>query len=136
MNKVFEVIEAKNIFNLNYDNISILTHPKSYIHAITKFENGLVKLLIHEPDMKIPIFNSIYFSNFKKIKTINPYNPFSYLLINKYLKHVNPDVILSTHWNPFFSISYSIINKIVPKRILKIGLLHNINSHEIGRAHV
>ena len=30
----------------------------------------------------------------------------------------------------FFSITYSIINKIVPKRILKIGLLHNINSHE------
>ncbi len=68
MNKVFEVIEAKNIFNLNYDNISILTHPKSYIHAITKFENGLVKLLIHEPDMKIPIYNAIY-SNTKKIKT-------------------------------------------------------------------
>ncbi len=68
MNKVFEVIEAKNIFNLNYDNISILTHPKSYIHAITKFENGLVKVLIHEPDMKIPIYNAIY-SNTKKIKT-------------------------------------------------------------------
>ena len=60
MNKIFEVIEAKNIFNIDYKKISILTHPKSYLHAIIKFKNGLVKLLMHEPDMKIPIYNSIY----------------------------------------------------------------------------
>jgi len=69
MNKVFEVIEAKNIFNLDYNKISILTHPKSYLHAITKFSNGLTKLLLHDPDMKIPIYNSIYSSNAKPIKT-------------------------------------------------------------------
>ena len=68
MNKVFEVIEAKNIFNLNYENISILTHPKSYIHAIIKFKNGLTKILAHDPDMKIPIYNSIYQSNNRNIK--------------------------------------------------------------------
>ena len=34
MNKVFEVIEAKNIFNFHYKKIKILIHPKSYIHAI------------------------------------------------------------------------------------------------------
>ena len=61
MNKVFEVIEAKNIFNSKYDKISILIHPKSYVHAIIKFKNGLSKFLIHEPDMKIPIYNSIYY---------------------------------------------------------------------------
>ena len=60
MNKVFEVIEAKKLFNLNYKNISILTHPKSYVHAIVKFKNALIKILIHEPDMKIPIYNSLY----------------------------------------------------------------------------
>ena len=65
MNKVFEVIEAKNIFNTNYDKISILIHPKSYVHAIIKFKNGLSKFLIHEPDMKIPIYNSV---NYKKNK--------------------------------------------------------------------
>ena len=69
MNKVFEVIEAKNIFNLDYSKILILTHPKSYLHAITKFKNGLTKLLLHDPDMKIPIYNSIYSSNTKSIKT-------------------------------------------------------------------
>tara|TARA_A100000164_G_scaffold378398_1_gene419894 strand:+ start:3532 stop:4698 length:1167 start_codon:yes stop_codon:yes gene_type:complete len=69
MNKVFEVIEAKNIFNLNYNKISILTHPKSYIHTIIKFDNGLTKILLHEPDMKIPIYNSIYLSSNLKIKS-------------------------------------------------------------------
>ena len=61
MNKVFEVIEAKNIFDSKYDKISILIHPKSYVHAIIKFKNGLSKFLTHEPDMKIPIYNSIYY---------------------------------------------------------------------------
>ena len=33
------------------------------------FKNGLTKLLLHEPEMKIPIYNSIYSSNTKSIKT-------------------------------------------------------------------
>ena len=69
MNKVLEVIEAKNIFNIEYNKISILTHPKSYLHAIIKFKNGLIKLLMHEPDMKIPIYNSIYINSLNRIYT-------------------------------------------------------------------
>ena len=86
MNKVFEVIEAKNIFNLDYNKISILTHPKSYIHAIIKFNNGLTKFLAHDPDMKIPIYNSIYLSNLKNIKT-HPLN--LKILNNLELKNVD-----------------------------------------------
>ncbi len=69
MNKVFEVIEAKNIFDISYDKISILTHPKSYVHTIIKFKNGLSKFLIHEPNMTIPIYNSVYFQKNKNINT-------------------------------------------------------------------
>ncbi len=69
MNKVFEVIEAKNIFNISYNRISVLTHPKSYVHSIVKFNNGLTKILIHEPDMKIPIHNSLYNFDKKNIKS-------------------------------------------------------------------
>ena len=69
MNKVFEVIEAKNIFDIDYDKISILTHPKSYVHTIIKFKNGLSKILSHEPDMKIPIYNSVYYNKKKDLKT-------------------------------------------------------------------
>tara|TARA_Y100000816_G_C26106080_1_gene587899 strand:- start:2445 stop:3611 length:1167 start_codon:yes stop_codon:yes gene_type:complete len=68
MNKVFEVIEAKKIFDIDLKKFNIWIHPKSYIHAIIKFKNGLIKLIAHETDMRIPIFNSIYNSN---IKTFN-----------------------------------------------------------------
>ena len=68
MNKVFEVIEAKKIFDIDLKKFNIWIHPKSYVHAIIKFKNGLIKLIAHETDMRIPIFNSIYNSN---IKTFN-----------------------------------------------------------------
>ena len=63
MNKVFEVIEAKNIFEISYANLSILIHPKSYVHAVVKFKNGLTKVIIHDTDMSIPIHNTLYDEN-------------------------------------------------------------------------
>ena len=71
MNKVFEVIEAKKIFNLDAKKFKILIHPKSYLHAIIKFKGGLIKFLAHDTNMEIPIFNSIYFNENKKIKNFN-----------------------------------------------------------------
>ncbi len=62
MNKVFEIIEAKKIFDISYKKISILIHPKSYIHAILKFKNGITKIVVHDTNMRIPIFNSLYSS--------------------------------------------------------------------------
>ncbi len=61
MNKVFEVIEAKRIFNLKKSQLEILIHTNSYIHAILKFKNGMIKLIAHETNMKIPIINSLDF---------------------------------------------------------------------------
>jgi len=70
MNKVFEVIEAQRIFNLPLSKFKILIHPKSYVHAIVKFTNGITKFLIHDTSMEIPIFNSLYFDNLsKKLKS-------------------------------------------------------------------
>ena len=69
INKVYEVIEAKNIFKIPYKKIDILVHPKSYIHAIVKFKNGLIKIIAHDTTMKIPIFNTLYFNTNKTIKT-------------------------------------------------------------------
>ena len=63
MNKVFEIIEAKKIFNVSYKKLSIIIHPKSYVHAILKFKNGLTKIIVHDTNMKIPIANSLHFSN-------------------------------------------------------------------------
>ena len=73
INKVFEIIEARKIFNFDYDKLDILVHQKSYVHAIVKFTNGLTKLLIHDTNMTIPIFNSLY-PNFEKIIKSNYLN--------------------------------------------------------------
>tara|TARA_B100001057_G_scaffold109253_1_gene107122 strand:+ start:1851 stop:3017 length:1167 start_codon:yes stop_codon:yes gene_type:complete len=69
INKVYEVIEAKNIFNINYKKIKILIHPKSYVHAILKFNNGLTKIIVHETTMKVPVFNTLYSDVGKKLKS-------------------------------------------------------------------
>ena len=71
MNKVFEIIEAKKIFNIHFKKLSILVHPKSYVHALVKFNNGLTKILIHDTNMIIPIFNSLHQNYEKKIKSDN-----------------------------------------------------------------
>ena len=60
MNKLFEVIEAKKIFKFEINKFEIIIHPKSYIHAIVHFKNGLVKFLAHDTNMSVPIMNSLY----------------------------------------------------------------------------
>jgi len=69
MNKIFEIIEAQRIFKIEKSKFKILIHPKSYIHSIIKFNNGLIKIVAHDTSMKIPIFNSIYLNENKKLKT-------------------------------------------------------------------
>jgi len=69
MNKVFEIIEAKKIFDLKYDQLDILIHPSSYVHAIIKFNDGMIKIIAHDTNMKIPISNSLNENQINFIKT-------------------------------------------------------------------
>ena len=71
INKIYEVIEAKNIFKIPYSKIDILIHPKSYVHAIIKSKNGLIKIIAHDTTMKIPIFNTLFFNTKKTLKSDN-----------------------------------------------------------------
>jgi 1-deoxy-D-xylulose-5-phosphate reductoisomerase len=69
INKIYEVMEAKNIFDIPYKKIDVLVHPKSYVHAILKFNNGLIKIIAHDTTMQIPIFNTIYSNSDKSIRS-------------------------------------------------------------------
>ena len=60
MNKVFEVIEACKIFSFDKKKYKIMIHPQSYVHSIIRFKNGLIKMILYNPDMKIPISNILY----------------------------------------------------------------------------
>ena len=63
MNKVFEVIEAHKLFNIDFKKIKILIHPTSYIHSIVKLKDGTIHLLAHDTKMEIPIANSLFENN-------------------------------------------------------------------------
>jgi 1-deoxy-D-xylulose-5-phosphate reductoisomerase len=55
MNKGLEVIEAKWLFDLTPDQISVTIHPQSVIHSFVHFTDGSVKAQLGVPDMRIPI---------------------------------------------------------------------------------
>ena len=74
MNKVFEVIEAYKLFGFKKKKYRIIIHPQSYVHSIICFKSGLIKMILYNADMKIPISNILYgrknkFSNLSKIKS-------------------------------------------------------------------
>tara|TARA_Y100000590_G_scaffold140121_1_gene160654 strand:- start:4876 stop:6042 length:1167 start_codon:yes stop_codon:yes gene_type:complete len=76
MNKVFEVIEAYKFFKFKKEKYRVIIHPQSYVHSIIRFKNGLIKMILYNADMKIPISNIIYekknnFFNLSKIKSKN-----------------------------------------------------------------
>jgi 1-deoxy-D-xylulose-5-phosphate reductoisomerase len=55
MNKGFEIIEAKWLFNIGVENIDVLIHPQSIIHSMVEFSDGSVKAQLGVPDMRVPI---------------------------------------------------------------------------------
>jgi 1-deoxy-D-xylulose-5-phosphate reductoisomerase len=55
MNKGLEMIEAKWLFNLTYDQVQVVVHPQSIIHSMVQFEDGSIKAQMGMPDMKLPI---------------------------------------------------------------------------------
>ena len=55
MNKGFEVIEARWLFDIPVDKIQVLVHPQSVVHSAVQFIDGSVKAQLGTPDMRMPI---------------------------------------------------------------------------------
>ncbi|WP_312458836.1 1-deoxy-D-xylulose-5-phosphate reductoisomerase [Proteiniclasticum sp.] len=55
MNKGLEVIEAKWLFDVDYDQIEVLVHPESIIHSMVEFVDNSVIAQLGTPDMRLPI---------------------------------------------------------------------------------
>ncbi|HPF92641.1 MAG TPA: 1-deoxy-D-xylulose-5-phosphate reductoisomerase [Tenuifilaceae bacterium] len=70
MNKGFEVIEAKWLFNLKPEQIEVIVHPQSIIHSLVQFEDGSIKAQMGLPDMKLPIQYALGYP--KRIKSEFP----------------------------------------------------------------
>ncbi len=119
MNKVFEVIEAKNIFDLDLKKISVIIDPSSFIHSILKFKDGMIKIIAHDTTMKIPIFNTVY-SNIeksitpKKLKIFKKLNELNLQKVDNYkYPHVKVIKNLSSKLSLFETILVSVNDELV-----------------------
>jgi 1-deoxy-D-xylulose-5-phosphate reductoisomerase len=61
MNKGLEFIEAKWLFNLKEDDITVVLHPQSTIHSMVQYKDGSVIAQLGNPDMKTPIAHALAF---------------------------------------------------------------------------
>lgn len=81
MNKGLEMIEARWLFNLHFEQIEVLVHPQSIVHSMVQFKDGSIKAQLGLPDMKLPIQYALSFPqrmpndfprcDFKKIKNLS-----------------------------------------------------------------
>lgn len=55
MNKGLEVIEAKHLFNISYEQIKVLIHPQSIIHSMVEYRDGSIMAQLGLPNMQVPI---------------------------------------------------------------------------------
>ena len=60
MNKGIELIEAMYLFGLDESKVDALISPGSFVHGLVEFEDGSVKMLAAEPDMKLPAGSCIF----------------------------------------------------------------------------
>ena len=61
INKGLEVIEAKWLFDVDFDQIQVVVQPQSVIHSMVEYEDGAVIAQLGTPDMKLPIQYALYY---------------------------------------------------------------------------
>ena len=123
MNKILELIEAQKLFNLSNDQIDILLHPNSLVHAILELKNGLTKFIYHETSMIIPLVNAIYDGKLiiKDFHNSKKNNQFENLVFKKVNKKKFPIINLKKRANeyPSTSIIINASNEILVDQFLQ-----------------
>jgi len=61
VNKGLEVMEARWLFDVDYDQIQVVVHPQSVIHSAVEYEDGAVIAQLGTPDMRLPIQYALYY---------------------------------------------------------------------------
>lgn len=82
MNKGFEMIEAKWLFDVTPEQIEVVVHPQSIIHSMVEFEDASIKAQLGLPDMKLPIRYAFSYPQRLKCKaprlSFTQYNEFTF----------------------------------------------------------
>ena len=67
VNKGLEVIEARHLFDVDFDRIQVVLQPQSVIHSMVEFEDGAVMAQLGTPDMRLPIQYALYYPKRKHL---------------------------------------------------------------------
>ncbi|MFH1382809.1 MAG: 1-deoxy-D-xylulose-5-phosphate reductoisomerase [Chloroflexota bacterium] len=88
MNKGLEVIEAHWLFDVPFENITVVVHPQSIIHSMVEFADGVIKAQLSSPDMRLPIQYALSHPE----RLVNPQLPFLDWKKNDTLTFETPDL--------------------------------------------
>ncbi len=85
MNKGLEVIEAKWLFDVDFNKIEVIVHPESIIHSMVEFSDKSIKAQLSLPDMRLPIQYALTYperfesefvnTSFSELKNLSFYEP-------------------------------------------------------------
>ena len=85
VNKGLEVIEAKWLFGVSYDEVEVVVQPQSLIHSMVEFRDGGIMAQLGTPDMRLPIQYALYYPerryldsgrvDFAKLRSIDFFEP-------------------------------------------------------------
>ncbi|MCD7862418.1 MAG: 1-deoxy-D-xylulose-5-phosphate reductoisomerase [Lachnospiraceae bacterium] len=67
VNKGLEVMEAKWLFGVDYDQIQVVVHPQSVIHSMVEYEDGAIMAQLGTPDMRLPIQYALFYPDRKPL---------------------------------------------------------------------
>lgn len=76
MNKGLEVIEARWLFDIDYENIKVVVHPESIVHSMVEYKDSSIIAQLGEADMRLPIQYALNYPDRKESvsKKLDIYN--------------------------------------------------------------
>ena len=86
MNKGLEIIEARWLFDIPYEKISVIIHPQSVVHSMVEYVDGSIMAQLGPPDMRIPIAYALSYP-----ERLSQQEPFLDLLSQRALSFYPPD---------------------------------------------
>ena len=75
MNKGFEVIEARWLFDVPWERIDVVVHPQSIIHSMVEFTDGSVKAQLGPTDMRLPIQYALFYPERRSNESLPRFDP-------------------------------------------------------------
>jgi len=67
MNKGLEVVEAHELFDVDFDRIEVVVHPQSVVHSMVEFTDGATVAQLSQPDMRLPIAYALAYPERSKV---------------------------------------------------------------------